>query len=96
MSSPILLTLLGLALPALVQANPSVLVYTRTAGFRHDSIPTAIEAFKQQGPTYGINFTFSEDPSLFSDAGLDSFDAISFVSNSDEGEHISSGQGRGD
>ena len=121
MSSSALLAVLALAtLPILIQADPSVLIYTRTAGtyspepdfdltdgaekgalllsseltspasldatgFRHDSIPTAIEAFKQQGPEYGISFTFSEDPSIFSDDGLNSFDAIGFVSNSDEG-----------
>ncbi|KAL7417761.1 trehalose utilization-domain-containing protein [Mrakia frigida] len=73
-----------LLIPLLVLADPSVLVYTRTAGFRHDSIPTAIEAFKQQGPLYNISFSFSENPSLFSDDGLNGFDAIAFVSNSDE------------
>jgi len=65
---------------------PSLLPCLLFPGFRHDSIPTAIEAFKQQGPLYNISFSFSEDPALFSDDGLNEFDAIAFVSNSDEGE----------
>ena len=42
------------------QRTPNVLIFTATAGYRHDSIPAAIAMFRQQGPTYGINFTFSE------------------------------------
>jgi len=74
--------------PSLLPFSPSsdVSLSPLSPGFRHDSIPTAIEAFKQQGPLYNISFSFSEDPSLFTDDGLTKFDAIAFVSNSDEGE----------
>jgi len=41
-------------------SNPSVLVYTRTVGFRHDSIPTAIEVLRAEGPYHGLNFSFTE------------------------------------
>ncbi|CDZ96743.1 hypothetical protein [Phaffia rhodozyma] len=67
-----------------VLAIPQVLVYTRTAGFRHDSIPTAIQSLGSLGPNNSISFTFTEDPARFTDQGLAEFDAIMFVSNSDE------------
>jgi len=41
-------------------SNPSVLVYTRTVGFRHDSIPTAIDVLRAEGPYHGLNFSFTE------------------------------------
>ena len=42
------------------QSTPHVLVYTATAGYRHDSIPTAIEVLGEQGPQWNVSFTFSE------------------------------------
>jgi hypothetical protein len=46
----------------LVQAIPSVLVYTYTAPgeFRHDSIPTAIQVLGARGPGQNVSFTFTE------------------------------------
>jgi hypothetical protein len=40
--------------------TPRVLVYTRTVGFRHDSIPTAIEVLGEKGPSFGVSFNFTE------------------------------------
>jgi hypothetical protein len=58
------------------------------AGYRHDSIPTAIEALRNQslpaGGNYSVSFTFSEDPTLFTASSLATFDCLMFVSNSDE------------
>lgn len=44
------------------QSTPRVLVYTATApdGYRHDSIPTAIDVIGQNADKYGIQFVFSE------------------------------------
>ena len=42
------------------QSIPRVLVYTATAGYRHESIPTAIEVLKEQGPKWNVSFDFSE------------------------------------
>lgn len=49
----------------LVQADgpvhtPRVLVFTGTTGFRHDSIPTAIEVLGQNADRFGIAFNFTE------------------------------------
>lgn len=47
-----------LAMPA--QGVPRVLVYTATAGYRHDSIPTAIQTLGNLGPQYNVSFDFTE------------------------------------
>lgn len=63
---------------------PQVLVYSYTAGFRHDSIPTAIDMFKQRAGDYGVEFTFTEDPTYFVDDKLAAFDSILFLQTSEE------------
>lgn len=52
--------LLALALMPLALAAPRVLVYTRTLGFRHDSIPTAIETLRGRAGAQGVEFEFTE------------------------------------
>lgn len=47
------------------QRNPRVLVYTATRGFRHDSIPTAIEVLKSRATDVGVDFSFSESVQAF-------------------------------
>jgi hypothetical protein len=76
---------LGIVLATMAQAAPRVLVYTATQGYRHDSIPTAIEVLGQQGPTYNVSFDFTEDRSLFTQDNLVNYDGIMFVSTSEEG-----------
>ncbi|CAE6499434.1 unnamed protein product [Rhizoctonia solani] len=56
-----------------------VLLYTYTDGFRHDSIPTAIEQLKAWGPYYNISFDATEDQKDFTEANLAKYDALLFV-----------------
>jgi type 1 glutamine amidotransferase len=80
-------TLLGLAVasaPALAMNVSNVLIYSYTAGFRHDSIPTAVAEMTRRGPDYGINFVNTEDMTMFTDDYLSQFDALFFLSNTDE------------
>ncbi|OCF38101.1 hypothetical protein I316_00325 [Kwoniella heveanensis BCC8398] len=72
---------------------PKILVYTYTDGYRHDSIPTAIEALAKGKERWGVEFEFEfeEDKGRFTDEGLQWYDAIMFVSVTgealdDEGE----------
>ncbi|KAF8575170.1 hypothetical protein K439DRAFT_765210 [Ramaria rubella] len=58
-----------------------VLIFSRTVDFRHDSIPTAINALKQQGPSHNIQFDNTEDQTLFTDSNLSQYDAIIFLHN---------------
>jgi len=61
--------------------TPKVLIFSRTVDFRHDSIPTAINALKQQGPSHNIQFDSTEDQTLFTDSTLSQYDGILFLSN---------------
>lgn len=76
---------IGVYLASMAQAAPRVLVYTATEGYRHDSIPTAIEVLGQQGPNYNVSFDFTEDRSRFTQDNLANYDGIMFVSTSEEG-----------
>lgn len=78
----------GTLLAMLAHADPRVLVYTATEGYRHDSIPTAIEVLGQQGPNYNIAFDFTEDRKQFSQNNLANYDGILFVSTSEEGKSV--------
>jgi hypothetical protein len=55
-----------MSLPVIAQAMPRVLVYTATAGFRHESIPTAIQTLGEQASAYNVSFQFSEYVPAFS------------------------------
>lgn len=64
--------------------TPQVLVYSYTEGFRHDSIPTAIDIFKKRGKDWGVNFTFTEDPNYFTVDNLMQYDSMLFLQTSEE------------
>ena len=57
---------------------PRVLIFTRTTGFRHNSIPDGIVAFESICEKHGFDAVASEDPELFTDADLAQFDAVVF------------------
>jgi type 1 glutamine amidotransferase len=63
-----------------VPAAFSVLVYSRTEGFRHDSIPAGIAALRQQGSTRGFAIEATEDPTAFTDDSLSRHKVIVFLS----------------
>ncbi|MDO3693682.1 ThuA domain-containing protein [Wenyingzhuangia sp. chi5] len=57
----------------------SVLVFSKTAGYRHDSIETGIEALKKMAEENNWKMTFSEDASIFNDKDLSSFSTLFFL-----------------
>ncbi|MEU4551215.1 ThuA domain-containing protein [Micromonospora violae] len=62
-------------------ADPfSVLVFSKTAGFRHDSIPTGIAAIQQLGAANGFTVDNSEDGAAFNDANLAKYKAVIWLS----------------
>jgi hypothetical protein len=72
---------------SLLAANiANVLVYSATKGFRHDSIPTAIQSLQEHGRDIFVNFTATEDESVFRDSSLGMYDAVLFLSTTGEGE----------
>jgi len=58
----------------------NVLIYSATTGWRHDSIPTAIQALKTGGPSIDVRFEDTEDAARFTDEGLAEYDALLFLS----------------
>jgi len=75
----LLLVLLGSmpAMPALAQ--PRILAYSRTAVFRHDSIPAGLAALQAMAQNDDWRLTATEDPAYFVDDSLAVFDAVIFL-----------------
>ncbi|HET9736477.1 MAG TPA: ThuA domain-containing protein [Solirubrobacteraceae bacterium] len=64
------------------EAGPleKVLVFSKTAGFRHDSIPQGIAAIEALGAANGFDVDATEDGAQFTDANLAQYDAVVFLS----------------
>lgn len=56
-----------------------VLVFHKTAGFTHQSIPAGVEAITGLGSEHGFEVTSTDDAAIFSDTGLRPFDVIVFL-----------------
>lgn len=61
-----------------------VLMFTKTAGFRHDSIPTSKGVMTALAEAHGFELTISEDASVFTKGLLSSFDVVMFASTTGE------------
>ncbi|MBT2429710.1 ThuA domain-containing protein [Streptomyces sp. ISL-112] len=57
-----------------------VLVFSRTAGFRHDSIPAGIAALKEIGKDTNITVDSTESAAQFTTSNLARYDAVAFLS----------------
>ncbi|MGW8955817.1 ThuA domain-containing protein [Streptomyces sp. NPDC055709] len=76
--------LTALAPPVATEADAAdtaydVLVFTRTAGFRHDSIPAGIQAVKDLGAGNDFTVTATEDPAAFTTSNLSGYEAVVFL-----------------
>ncbi|MFD5799745.1 ThuA domain-containing protein [Streptomyces sp. NPDC127020] len=77
----------ALAAPApATQADPlqraadfDVLVFSKTAGFRHDAIPAGIDALRELGGQGGFTVTATEDAAAFTPSGLSGYEAVVFL-----------------
>lgn len=58
----------------------TVLLFSKTAGFRHDSIPAGIAAIQQQGRQRAFAVEASENSAVFTDEGLAKYKVIVFLS----------------
>lgn len=58
---------------------PRVLVFSRTTGFRHDSIPEAVEAIKKMGAENKFEVDATEDASVFTAENLKRYRGIVFA-----------------
>jgi type 1 glutamine amidotransferase len=57
-----------------------VLVFSKTAGFRHDSIPAGIQAIRELGAANGFTVTATEDSAVFTASQLAAYQAVVFLS----------------
>ncbi|GAA5145592.1 hypothetical protein GCM10023340_15170 [Nocardioides marinquilinus] len=57
-----------------------VLVFSRTAGFRHESIDEGRAAIRELGRRHGFSVTTTESPRAFTDANLRRFEAVVWLS----------------
>ncbi|MEV4288417.1 ThuA domain-containing protein [Nonomuraea bangladeshensis] len=67
------------AVPAQAAAF-KVLVFSKTAGFRHDSIPSGIQAIRELGTANDFAVDATEDSSAFTTANLAQYKAVVFLS----------------
>jgi type 1 glutamine amidotransferase len=67
-----------------------VLVFSRTLGFRHDSIPDGIAAIQQLGAANGFAVDATEDATLFTSSNLARYKALVFLNPS--GDVLNSAQ----
>ncbi|MFJ1600426.1 ThuA domain-containing protein [Streptomyces sp. NPDC088261] len=63
-------------------ADPAykVLVFSKTAGFRHDSIPAGTQAIRDLGAANNFTVTATEDSNAFTTANLAGYKAVVFLS----------------
>lgn len=59
-----------------------VLVFSKTGGWRHDSIPAGIAALEKLAQTHKFSVVATEDSALFTDASLREFNAVVFLNTS--------------
>ncbi|OEU99660.1 MULTISPECIES: ThuA domain-containing protein [Streptomyces] len=61
-------------------AAGSVLVFSKTAGYRHDSIPDGIAAVRELGAEHGFTVDATENAAAFTPRKLARYDAVVFLS----------------
>ncbi len=57
-----------------------MLVFTKTAGFRHASIPVAVRAVRELGVRNGLSIDATEDARAFTSSNLSRYKAVVFLS----------------
>lgn len=73
-------------------ASPAlrVLVFSRTLGFRHESIPDGVAALRELARAHGFAVEATEDAAVFSTEGLRGYRAVVFLNTT--GEVLDGGQ----
>jgi len=57
-----------------------VLVFSRTTGYRHESIPAGVRALRELGAERGLAVEATEDPAALAEGGLERYAAVVFLS----------------
>src|SRR3954466_6328811 len=101
MKYPIFRKALGVAAAALVAVGTAptamaadepydVLVFSKTAAFRHDAIPIGIQTIRDLGAANGFTVTATEDSTQFTAANLARYEAVVFLNTT--GDVLDAGQ----
>lgn len=61
------------------EPDSRILVFSKTTGFRHSSIPVGVNALKKLGEANAIRVDATEDASYFNDDSLRNYDAVVFL-----------------
>lgn len=70
--------------PHAAQAQFKILIFSKTTGFRHDSIPNGIAAIRQLGQQNNFSVDAAEDSSVFTEANLTQYKVVIFLSTTGE------------
>jgi type 1 glutamine amidotransferase len=75
--------------PALTEATTeatlqSILVFSKTSGFRHGSIQSGRKAIESIGKKYGFQVELTEDPALFTEAKLKKHQVVVFLNTTQD------------
>jgi type 1 glutamine amidotransferase len=73
-------TLLPTANAAEEEPRFDALVFSKTAGYRHGSIPAGVAAIEALGAEHDFSVTATEDPTVFTDDGLADYEVVVFLS----------------
>ncbi|MBU3820727.1 ThuA domain-containing protein [Flavobacteriaceae bacterium XHP0103] len=65
-------------------AQEEVLVFTKTAGYRHESIETGVQALKELGEDNNFQVTQTEDANLFNIETLKQYGVVVFLSTTQD------------
>ena len=63
------------------KGNPRVLVFSKTAGFRHSSIPNGIAAIQKLGKENGFSVDTTENAAIFNEDSLRLYSAVIFLNS---------------
>ncbi len=74
-----LAVLLGILLSACTKEQASILVFSKTEGFRHESIEAGIAALQKMAQEKGFEAAFTEDAAQFTTGNLRQYHAVVFL-----------------
>src|SRR6516165_5021920 len=74
------LLLTGNSAAQTIVSSFAVLVFSKTTGFRHDSIPDGIAAIRALGAEHGFKVDDTEDPERLTDTALGQYKVVMFLS----------------
>ena len=70
--------------------NDKVLVFTKTTGYRHESIETGVETITELGKQNGFDVAHSEDANVFTEENLSQYQLVIFLNTT--GDILNEGQ----